>query len=113
MSEHVLCSLSDLDATGAKGPITVGTASIFVVRQDGRVQAWVNSCPHARAPLEMEPDRYFDLSGSYVLCTLHGAHFEPDSGLCVMGPCKGRKLTPYPIRIHNGKIIADASPLGV
>lgn len=107
MPDHVLCSLSDLDATGAKGPIRVGDTTIFVVRQDGQIRAWVDSCPHAFAPLEMEPDRFFDLTGSYVLCTLHGAHFEPTTGHCVMGPCKGRKLTAYPIRIHNGKIIAD------
>ncbi|MGE5516458.1 MAG: Rieske (2Fe-2S) protein [Bacteroidota bacterium] len=106
--DHVLCSLSDLDATGAKGPLWAGDTTVFVVRQDGQVRAWVDSCPHALAPLEMEPDRFFDLTGSYVLCTLHGAHFDPITGACVMGPCKGRKLTPYPIRIHNGKIIADA-----
>ncbi|MGE5476907.1 MAG: Rieske (2Fe-2S) protein [Bacteroidales bacterium] len=110
MAELVLCSLSDLDATGAKGPIRCGADSVFVVRHGGEVRAWLNSCPHAFAPLEMEPDRYFDLSGTYVLCTMHGAHFEPDSGLCVMGPCKGRKLTPYPIGIHNGKVIAAPLP---
>ena len=113
MSEHVLCSLSELDATGAKGPLRVGHSNVCVLRQDGQVRAWVNACPHAFAPLEMEPDRYFDLTGSYVLCTLHGAHFEPATGTCVMGPCKGRKLTPYPIRIHNGKVIAEAPSLGV
>lgn len=108
MSEKVLCLLSDLSDPGAKGPFRVGTVDVFVVRQGDVIRAWENSCPHAFAPLEMEPDRFLDLTGTYVLCTLHGAHFEPDSGACVLGPCKGRHLTAYPIRIDHGKIIAGA-----
>lgn len=108
MSEQVLCLLSDLADPGAKGPFRVGSVDVFVVRQGDSIRAWENSCPHAFAPLEMEPDRFLDLTGTYVLCTLHGAHFEPDSGVCVLGPCKGRHLTAYPIRIDHGKIIAGA-----
>ena len=108
MSEHVLCLVSDLPDPGAKGPFRVGAVDVFVVRQGDVIRAWENSCPHAFAPLEMEPDRFLDLTGTYVLCTLHGAHFEPDTGACVLGPCKGRHLTAYPIRIDHGKIIAGA-----
>lgn len=117
MPDQVLCDLSDLDATGAKGPIHVlrdgRKESVFVVRQDQLIRAWVNSCPHAFAPLEMEPDRFLDLTGTYVLCSMHGAHFDISTGTCAMGPCKGRRLTAFPVRIHNGKIIADTPPIGV
>jgi len=108
VSEQVLCLLSDLPDPGAKGPFRVGTVDVFVVHQGGRIRAWENSCPHAYAPLEMEPDRFLDLTRTYVLCSLHGAHFDPDTGICVLGPCKGRHLTAYPIRIDHGKIIAGA-----
>lgn len=110
MPERILCALSELDATGAKGPIRMGDVAVFVVRVDGEVRAFVNSCPHAFAPLEMEPDHFLDLTGTQVLCTMHGAHFEVETGLCVMGPCKGRKLTAYPVGIHNGMVIAQALP---
>ena len=117
MPDLILCALSDLDATGAKGPIRAPyrgeTVGVFVVRQGEVVRAYVDSCPHAFAPLEMEPDRFLDLSGTYVLCTMHGAHFDVASGECAMGPCRGRSLTAYPIRIHNGKVIADTRPFGV
>lgn len=108
MSEQILCTLSDLDATGAKGPIRAGNHAVFVVRVDNVVRAYVNSCPHAFAPLEMEPDRFLDLTGTHVLCTMHGAHFDVVSGTCIMGPCKGRRLTAYPVRIHNGMVIAES-----
>ncbi|MCR6629318.1 MAG: Rieske (2Fe-2S) protein [Magnetospirillum sp.] len=113
MPDHVLCSLTELSDPGAKGPFRVGNTSVFVVRQGDRVRAYVDSCPHAFAPLEMEPDQFLDLTRSYVLCSLHGAHFDPDSGACVLGPCLGRSLTAYPIRIHNGKIIAGPQPDGI
>ncbi|HLO75312.1 MAG TPA: Rieske 2Fe-2S domain-containing protein [Magnetospirillum sp.] len=118
MPDKVLCQLSDLDATGAKGPIRVAgpdgrTVDVFVVRQDGAVRAWIDCCPHAFVPLEMEPDRFLDLTGGFVLCTMHGAHFDVDTGKCVQGPCRGLGLTAYPIRIHNGKVVADTRPNGV
>lgn len=117
MSEQVLCLLSDLDATGAKGPIRVDrdgrAVSIFVVRQDDRVFAYEDSCPHAFAPLEMEPDRFLDLTGTALLCTMHGARFDIATGACVLGPCKGRSLTPYPVRIRNGEVIPAPQTFGV
>jgi nitrite reductase/ring-hydroxylating ferredoxin subunit len=113
LPDHVLCSLADLPDPGAKGPFRVGDTVVFVVRHGSQVRAFIDSCPHAQVPLEMEPDHFLDLTGGYVLCTMHGAHFEPDSGLCVMGPCKGRRLTAYPIRIHDGKVIAPTLSDGV
>lgn len=117
MPHPILCTLSELDATSAKGPIRVerdGRAiTIFVVRQGGRVFAYEDSCPHAFAPLEMEPDRFLDLSGTMVLCTMHGAHFDIATGACVLGPCKGRRLTPYPVSIRNGEVIPDPQTFGV
>lgn len=113
MAEQVLCLLSELSDPGSKGPFRVGDTNVFVVRQGDQVRAWVDSCPHAFAPLEMEPDRFLDLTGTYVLCTMHGAHFDPLDGACAMGPCKGRRLTAYPIRIHNGKVIAEPPPFGI
>ena len=57
----VLCALSDLDATGAKGISldgNAGRAGIFVVRDGAGVFGYVNSCPHIGVPLELEPDEF-------------------------------------------------------
>lgn len=109
----VLCALDAIPDPGAKGPFTVGGKTVFVVRSGGKVYAYEDSCPHAFAPLEMEPDRFLDITGTTVLCTMHGAHFDIATGACVAGPCKGRRLTVYPIGIHNGKVIAATTPDGV
>lgn len=112
-SGTVLCLVDAMPDPGAKGPFKVGGKTVFVVRSAGKVYAYEDSCPHAFVPLEMEPDRFLDLTGTYLLCTMHGAHFDIATGACVAGPCKGRRLTAYPIGIHNGKVIAAPSPDGV
>lgn len=107
---RVLCAVSDLDATGAKEIVLErdgGLYPVFVIRAAGRVTGYVNSCPHARLPLNWRPDAFFDVSGTYLFCTGHGAHFDPLTGLCVRGPCKGQSLTPYAVRVEGGVVVAD------
>ncbi len=108
----VLCTLSDLDATGAKEIVLDkdgGRSPVFVVRFADRVVGYVNSCPHARLPLNWREDAFFDISNTLLICTSHGAHFDPLTGHCLRGPCKGQSLTPYPVRVEGDKIISDAA----
>lgn len=104
-----LCALDDIPDPGAKGPFAViidgERVGVFVVRIDGHVTAFVDRCPHARAPLEMEPDQFLDLSGSEILCSMHGARFDPATGACVLGPCRGKRLTPYAITLRLGRVV--------
>ncbi|MBX9634400.1 MAG: Rieske 2Fe-2S domain-containing protein [Magnetospirillum sp.] len=113
MLDQILCDLADIADPGCKGPFTVAVQgakmAVFLYRKGGKVWGWVDSCPHAQAPLEMEPDRFLNLTGEYLLCSLHGAHFDPKTGECVLGPCRGRSLGAYPVLIRNGKVIG-ASP---
>ncbi len=109
---RVLCTLSDLDATGAKEIVLEkdnGRYPVFVVRAAGRIIGYVNSCPHARLPLNWREDVFFDISGTFLFCANHGAHFDPVSGSCLRGPCKGQNLTPYPVRVEGDAIISDAA----
>jgi nitrite reductase/ring-hydroxylating ferredoxin subunit len=109
----VLCRLDDIPDPGCRGPFIIDGQKIFLYRKGARVWAWVDSCPHARAPLEMEPDRFLDITGEYLLCSLHGAHFDPQTGECVLGPCRGRGLSTYPVFIHNGKVVRSHSTDGL
>lgn len=106
----VLCRLEDLNATGAKG-VNVEHAgeqqSLFVVRKDEGVFAYVNNCPHAGAPLEMQDDKFLDDDGEYIVCAMHGALFEIDSGLCIDGPCFNENLTEVPILVNGDDVILD------
>lgn len=109
MTATVLCAVTDITDPGSKGPFTVETAdgprAVFLVRHGDTIRGWLDSCPHVLAPLEMEEDRFLDLTGGYILCAMHGAHFDPISGECVMGPCPGRRLTRWEIRIEDGMVV--------
>ena len=61
----------------------------FVVRWKGEIFAYENVCPHAGHPLNMIPRQFFNMDHSLLICSSHGAVFEPDSGTCVAGPCAG------------------------
>jgi nitrite reductase/ring-hydroxylating ferredoxin subunit len=88
------------DPDGAGAPLDV-----VVVRQGTRVFGYVNSCPHARSPLDWTPDRFMSLDGRHIQCATHGALFQVEDGLCVLGPCVGRSLTPVPIKVEGGRVI--------
>lgn len=109
----ILCALADLDDPGAKGPILAPVGGeerkIFLVRTDGRVRAYLDSCPHLFVPLEMDEDKFLDLTGSEIICSVHGARFDPLTGDCLWGPCRGRRLTPVAVTINDGQVILENS----
>jgi nitrite reductase/ring-hydroxylating ferredoxin subunit len=40
----------------------------------------------------LRPHRFLTAAREFIVCASHGALFAPDSGLCVAGPCVGRRL---------------------
>ena len=84
----------------------------FVVRFDGKVRAYVNSCPHRGTELDWNPGEVFDDSGLYLICATHGAMFEPVSGLCVAGPCKGARLKSVGVVEENGTVMLPSGMSG-
>ena len=102
-----LCSIADLEATGAKG-ITLGEwpkAREFVVVRDGdQIRAYKNRCPHNSGTLETVPDRFLDAGRENLVCSTHGARFRLADGLCITGPCRGEALTAVEIEIVAGEV---------
>jgi nitrite reductase/ring-hydroxylating ferredoxin subunit len=47
---------------------------------------------------------FFDDSGLYLICSTHGATYEPHTGFCVGGPCKGKSLQRLEIEERDGNI---------
>lgn len=96
-----VCTLEELAATGSRG-FSVGEGEwplrgFVVVLSDGGLRAYVNTCPHAGHPLDLLPHRFLTADRSLVVCSSHGALFEPDTGRCVAGPCPGRSLRALPV----------------
>lgn len=68
------------------------TTPAFVVRFKDELYAFENRCPHRGVELDWEPGEFFDETQRYLICSTHGALFEPHSGKCVSGPCIGESL---------------------
>jgi len=77
----------------------------FVVRRGEAAFGYVDRCPHAGLPLAQVLDRYLTDDGQLIACSWHGALFEPRTGACVGGPCFGARLSPWPVRVENGRIV--------
>jgi nitrite reductase/ring-hydroxylating ferredoxin subunit len=80
----------------------------FIIRSQGEVRAYVNECPHVGTELDWQPGAFFDVAGLYLVCSTHGALFEPGNGLCVAGPCRGASLRPIAIRERDGQVFLAA-----
>ena len=82
----------------------------FVVRFDGRPRAYLNRCAHVAMELDWLPGRFFDDAGLYLVCATHGAMYEPDSGQCVAGPCRGAALAALRCEESGGRVRVAAEP---
>lgn len=78
----------------------------FVVNWRGAHYAYVNQCRHIALSLDWVENRFFDEDCHYILCSTHGALFEPDSGECVVGPPFGQRLISVPLEVRGEEIYA-------
>ena len=104
--ERLICASADLADGGAGVRFDLPSGSVaFVVRYHGIARAFVNRCPHAGTELDWQEGEFFDETGLYLICSTHGALFEPGTGFCVAGPCRGASLEPLAIRERDGQVI--------
>jgi nitrite reductase/ring-hydroxylating ferredoxin subunit len=106
--ERVICRLNDIPDPGARG-FTMGQGDWplrgFVVRVGNEARAYVNSCPHARHPLNLGPNRFLTPRGELILCSSHGALFDKLTGFCVAGPCAGQSLQRVDVKLDSGFVM--------
>lgn len=81
-----------------------GVGSGFAVRFSGFVHAYLNQCAHVPVEMDWSPGQFFDRSGLYLICSFHGAMYEPETGRCVAGPCRGARLRRLAAREENGQV---------
>ena len=88
-----LCNSADLQEGGLAVPFDVvyggQTLRAFAIRFEGLAHAYLNRCTHVAMELDYQPDRFFDDTGRWLLCATHGAAYQPDTGACAGGPCRG------------------------
>ncbi|MEW8505547.1 MAG: Rieske (2Fe-2S) protein [Candidatus Thiodiazotropha sp.] len=110
---YPLCDISTLEDPGSRGFVIEGRdgeLALFIVRRGERVMAYRNSCPHTGINLEWQPDRFLDLSNSYIQCATHGALFRLEDGYCLRGPCAGDSLEPLEVELDGGQVVVILRP---
>lgn len=92
-SWHFLCASVDLVDGGTAVAFDViyagQTCRAFALRYHRLPHAYLNRCTHVPMELDWQPGQIFDITGNWLLCSTHGAHFEPTTGACSGGPCRG------------------------
>ena len=69
----------------------------FVVRYHGAAYAYLNRCAHVPIELDWAEGEFFESSGLYLMCATHGAIYDPQTGQCLGGPCRGGRLHPIAV----------------
>lgn len=84
-----------------------GPEPAFVVRHAGVARAFFNRCVHVPMELDWNAGKFFDASGTVLICSTHGAMYDPVTGGCAGGPCRGGRLERIPIVERDGGVRLD------
>ncbi|MEO8151922.1 MAG: Rieske 2Fe-2S domain-containing protein [Rhizobacter sp.] len=79
-------------------------ARAFALRFDGQVVAYLNRCLHVPTEMDWQPGEFLDSDREFIICSIHGATYEPRNGRCVGGPCGRGKLTSLQVIERDGQV---------
>jgi nitrite reductase/ring-hydroxylating ferredoxin subunit len=102
-------SLSEGTAVSFEALVAGERRSCVALRTAAGLSAFVNLCAHRRQPVVVD-DRPFDEAGR-LECRAHGAFYDPVTGLCVEGPCRGARLQAVAVRDEAGQVVVDDDDL--
>lgn len=106
-ARRLICRGGDLLDSGDGVRFEVDCAGLptqaFAVRYGGKVYAYLNRCGHMPMELDWMPGKFFDGHGSLLICSTHGALYEPGSGRCLAGPC-ANGLVPVAVEERDGMV---------
>jgi nitrite reductase/ring-hydroxylating ferredoxin subunit len=76
----------------------------FALRFEGEVVAYLNRCVHVPTEMDWQHGVFLDGDQRFILCSTHGASYEPLDGRCVGGPCGRGRLTAVQVREIDGQV---------
>ena len=79
-------------------------ARAFALRFDGTVRAYLNRCVHVPTEMDWQEGEFLDMDRRWILCSIHGAAYEPRDGRCVGGPCGKGRLTALAVDEEAGQV---------
>lgn len=101
-------SLPDQQVTLREVDTGAGIAHPFrllLLRDGGRITAFVNRCPHFGVPLAVKQAHLIFTAKKSITCNVHYARFRWEDGACESGECLAEGLIPVPIAIlEDGQI---------
>jgi nitrite reductase/ring-hydroxylating ferredoxin subunit len=103
-----LCPSSELSERGQAFVFDVlhfrEPARGFVLRFDGQVVAYLNRCLHVPTEMDWQHGEFLDGDKEFIMCSIHGAAYEPLSGRCIGGPCGKGTLTVLKVEEREGQV---------
>lgn len=79
-------------------------ARAFALRFDDKVVAYMNRCAHVPTEMDWQAGHFLDMDKRWILCSIHGAAYEPADGRCVGGPCGQGRLMPIETAERDGGV---------
>lgn len=116
---QLLCSSAELAERGLAYVWDVmlwgAPARAFAMRFDDRVVAYMNRCAHVPTEMDWQAGQFLDMDKRWILCSIHGAAYEPADGRCVGGPCGQGRLMAITTDERDGQVYwypsADIQPV--
>jgi nitrite reductase/ring-hydroxylating ferredoxin subunit len=79
-------------------------ARAFALRFEGRVVAYLNRCVHVPTEMDWQPGEFLDSEHAFIICSTHGAVYEPLTGRCAGGPCGRGRLTMIDVEERDAQV---------
>jgi len=54
--------------------------------------------------MDWQPGEFLDSAKEFIICSIHGATYEPLGGRCVGGPCGRGKLIALTVEERDGQV---------
>lgn len=103
-----VADIADGGAVEVEASVDGSVQSLVLLRRGDQVAAYLNICPHAGRRLDWAPGRFL-FDKERLVCAAHGASFEPITGECVAGPCRGQSLRGVAVEVEGGEVfLVDA-----
>lgn len=77
-------------------PVDIEGKEVLLIKKDGQIYAFSNTCPHARCPLDRGV-----LEGHELKCICHGRRFDIRTGECLNDSLELKK---FEWKLEGGKI---------
>lgn len=103
-----LCDASALEESGRGLRFEVcefgRTVPAFALRFEGQAVAYLNRCAHVATEMDWQPGEFLDDQKQWILCSVHGAVYDPRDGVCVAGPCVRARLRALKVDERDGVV---------